>query len=368
MDEKIVLTDDQAMALAISEAYKGAPHVSPNPLVGCVVLNSKNELLATGYHHKYGDHHAEIDAINKLQPDQLKNAKLFVTLEPCAHEGKTPSCAKKIATLPVAEVTYGLVDPNPLVAGQGAAIIKEAGIQVNEYNGNLKSGLNDLCEIFLKNFTEKKMFVAAKVAQSLDGQIALKTGESQWITTEASREYVHELRSWYDAVLVGRGTIEIDNPSLNIRHSVIQKENKLIILDPSTTLIRKIKSGTDYKFLKTHKKENIFFAVKEKNNDFDYQQIDFKNLQQLLNHLWILNIKSLFIEGGAKTYSSFLAENLIDRLHIFTATAVIGSGNGLSWTNGLNTEQLSQKKILKNIKIKIFGKDIYVTGRLVVIR
>ncbi len=365
MDEKIVLTDDQAMALAISEAYKGASHVSPNPLVGCVLLNSKNELLVTGYHHKYGDHHAEIDAINKIAPDQLKNAKLFVTLEPCAHEGKTPSCAKKIATLPFVQVIYGLVDPNPLVAGQGAAIIKKAGIQAVEYQGHLKSDLQDLCEVFLKNFTEKKTFVTAKVAQSLDGQIALKTGESHWITTEASREYGHELRSWYDAVLVGRGTIEIDNPSLNIRHATIYKENKLIILDPSSTLISKIKSGAEYKFLKAHKKEYIFFAVKEKNNDFDYQQIDFKNLQHLLNHLWHLDIKSLFIEGGAKTYSSFLAENLIDRLHIFTATSVIGSANGLSWTNQLSTEKLSQKKIMKNIKTKFFDSDIYITGRLV---
>ncbi len=363
MDEKIVLTDDQAMALAISEAYKGASYVSPNPLVGCVILNSNNEFLASGYHHKYGDHHAEVDTLNKLKPDQLKNAKMFVTLEPCAHEGKTPSCAKKIALLPLSEVTYGLTDPNPLVAGQGAAIIKEAGIQVKEYNGNLKSDLNDLCEVFLKNFTENKTFIAAKVAQSLDGQIALKTGESQWITTEASREYVHELRSWYDAVLVGRGTIETDNPSLNIRHSRILKENKLIILDPTAKLIQKIKSGADYKFLKAHKIENIFFAVNSKNDLFDFQQIEFKNLQNLLNNLWVLNIKSLFIEGGAKTYSSFLAENLIDRLHVFTATAVIGSANGLSWTPGVSTQQLPQKKVLKNIKTKIFDTDIYITGR-----
>lgn len=364
MDEKIVLTEDQAMAFAISEAYKGASHVSPNPLVGCVILNSQNELLASGYHHKYGDHHAEIDALNKLPVEQLKNSKLFVTLEPCAHEGKTPSCAKKIATLPVAQVIYGLTDPNPLVAGQGAAIINKAGIQAIEYQGSLKSDLQDLCEVFLKNFIVKKTFVAAKVAQSLDGQIALKTGESQWITTEASREYVHELRSWYDAVLVGRGTVETDNPSLNIRHSRIQKENKLIILDPNNSLIQKIKAGTEYKFLKARKNENIFFAVKEKINDFNYQQIEFENLQQLLNNLWMLNIKSVFIEGGAKTYSSFLAENLIDRLHIFTATSVIGTSNGLSWTKYLSTEKLSQKKILKNIKTKVFDSDIYITGKL----
>ncbi len=363
MDEKIVLTNDQAMALAISEAYKGAPHVSPNPLVGCVVLSSKNEFLASGYHHKYGDHHAEVDALNKLKPEQLKNAKIFVTLEPCAHEGKTPSCAKRIATLPIAEVIYGLTDPNPLVAGQGAAIIS-AGITAREYQGPLKSDLEDLCEIFLKNFTEKKTFVAGKVAQSLDGQIALKTGESQWITTEASREYVHELRSWYDAVLVGRGTIEIDNPSLNIRHSRIIKENKLIILDPTAKLIQKIKSGADYKFLKAHKSENILFAVNKKTNDFNYQQIEFSDLQNLLNNLWVLNIKSIFIEGGAKTYSSFLTENLIDRLHVFTATAVIGSANGLSWTTDFSTNKLSQKKILRNIKTKIFDSDIYITGRL----
>ena len=224
---------DQAMQLAISEALKGAPFVSPNPKVGCVILDSQGELLSTGYHKKFGEAHAEIEALKNLNPDQLKGAHLIVTLEPCAHEGKTPSCAKTLAKLPIKKVTFGLVDPNPLVAGQGAKILKEAGIEVEEYQGILKADLEEVCEEFLWNFRQKKVFVAVKIAQSLDGKIALLNGESKWITGPDSRQKVHELRAQYDAVLVGKNTILIDNPSLDIRHPKIQKENKVVVLDRS---------------------------------------------------------------------------------------------------------------------------------------
>ena len=272
MDEKIELTAttvkkgdhlsaDQAMQLAIDVASGGASFVSPNPLVGCVVVDQQHRFLAFGFHHKYGEHHAEVDALLKLTSEELKNSIFYVTLEPCAHQGKTGSCAQRLALLPLDKVIFGLIDPNPLVAGQGAAILKNAGKEVLEYQGPLKNDLNELCEVFLKNYIQKKLFVAAKVATSLDGQIALKTGESQWITSPASRSYVHELRSYYDAVLVGRKTIEIDNPSLDIRHPQIKKETVLIILDPQATLLKNINLGKQYKFLTSHKKEKIFFAV-----------------------------------------------------------------------------------------------------------
>jgi len=339
------LTDEQAMALAIHVAKAGAPYVSPNPLVGCTILNSENKLVSTGYHQKYGEAHAEINAINGLSADQLANTKIFVTLEPCAHEGKTGSCAKKLIQFKIKKLIFGLVDPNPLVAGQGAEILRQAGIEAVEYQGSLKNDLEDLCEVFLKNFREKKTFVAMKVASSLDGQIALSTGESQWITTPESREYVHELRSWYDAIIVGSNTIEVDNPSLNIRHPSIQKETKLIILDPESKL-----SGKIFKFQDLHKPENVHI-------------LKFKDLNDVMNQLWALNIKSVFIEGGAYTYSSFLKVGLVDRLHLFMNTSVIGAGNGLSWTKGFGIEALADKKSLKNTKIRTFGSDLYVTGR-----
>jgi diaminohydroxyphosphoribosylaminopyrimidine deaminase/5-amino-6-(5-phosphoribosylamino)uracil reductase len=339
------LSYEQAMALAIYVAKAGAPYVSPNPLVGCTILDSENKLISTGYHQKYGEAHAEINAIKNLSASDLENTKVFVTLEPCAHEGKTGSCAKKLIQYKIKKLIFGLVDPNPQVSGQGAEILRAAGIAAEEYQGPLKSDLEDLCEVFLKNFRENKTFVAMKVASSLDGQIALSTGESQWITTAESREYVHELRSMYDAILVGSNTIEVDNPSLNIRHASIQKETKLIILDPESKL-----AGKKFKFQDLHKPENIHI-------------LKFKDLQSVMNQLWALNIKSVFIEGGAYTYSSFLKAGLVDRLHLFMNTSVIGSANGLSWTKGFGIEALADKKTLKNIKIRTFGSDLYVTGR-----
>ena len=357
------LSVDQAMQLAISEARKGAPFVSPNPLVGCVILDQNQCLLATGYHKKYGTDHAEVDAFKKLTTDQLQKAIFVVTLEPCAHEGKTPSCAKALAKMPIQKVIYGLQDPNPLVSGQGALILKEAGKAVELYQGAFSEQLEVLAEIFLKNFRLKKTFVAAKVASSLDGQIALQTGQSQWITTEQSREYVHELRSYYDAILVGRRTIELDNPSLNIRNPQFYKENKVVVIDPQGKIIQKIAAGQNFKFLTVHKDENIIFAVNKKLQS-SFTQVEFSSLEDLLNKLYNLKIMSLFIEGGAETYSQFLAADLIDRLYLFMNASIIGSSNGLSWTKNFGSTDLKAKKRLQNLEFKNFGADLFITGRL----
>lgn len=339
MDEKVsFLTDEQAMQLAIDEAYKGAPFVSPNPLVGCVILDENNKFLASGYHHIYGGPHAEVDAFTKLSEHQLHNAQVFVTLEPCAHEGKTPSCAKALAKMPLKRVVFGLEDPNPLVAGQGADIIRNAGISCLEYEGDLKPDLEDVAEVFLKNYREKKVFVALKVAQTSDGKIAKLNGDSKWITSEASREYVHELRARYDAILVGRNTIEVDDPLLNIRHPKINKINYLVILDKNLKLAQ---SGRTYKFQQVHAKEKIIIA-----NDFD-------DLEDLLKQLWQKGIRSVFIEGGAKTYNSFLEAGLVDRMYIFTAPVAFGEGI-----------DAPPKLQLKNVKHKTFGSDQFITGKL----
>lgn len=373
MDEKIsfqkydLISPEQAMQLAIQEAYQGAPFVSPNPLVGCVIVDSQHRFLAVGYHERYGFVHAEINALQKLSVNELKDTQFYVTLEPCAHEGKTPSCAKTLAQYPIKKVVYGLIDPNPLVCGQGADILREAGIEVDEYKGPLKTQLTELVEVFLKNFKLKQTFIAAKVAASLDGQIALKSGESRWITSEHSRHFVHELRSWYDAVIVGRKTIELDNPSLNIRHDVIQKENKVIIIDPSAQILEKIKNGTQYKFTQSHKAENIFFAVSkklslDKSLLHRFQILEFSNLVELHQLFWQANLKSVFIEGGALTYSSFLQMRLVDRLHLFLAPQIIGAKNGLSWSSAFYIENLQERLVLKNTQTKKIGADLYMTG------
>lgn len=362
MDEKVISVDD-AFRLALKEAEKGAPYVSPNPLVGCVIVDENHRLLATGYHSKYGEAHAEVDALRKLRPEQLKNATIYVTLEPCAHEGKTPSCAKKLVNFPIKKVIYGLQDPNPLVRGEGANIIRAAGIEATEYQGLLKSDLENLCEAFLKNFYEKKIFVAAKIASSLDGQIALKTGESRWITGPESRKKGHELRARYDAILVGRNTIEIDDPSLDIRHPQIKKENFLIILDPSSSLLKKVQAGNRFRFLEARPQEKIIFAVSSVHSEIKYKQVSFQDLDSLHVQLWGLGIRSLFIEGGAETYSKYFNANLVDRLHLFIAPTIIGAQNGLSWTSSLGIGELTERRILSSLQSEKIGSDIYLTGK-----
>lgn len=337
---------DQAMQLAITEALKGAPFVSPNPKVGCVILNIHGELLSKGYHTKFGEPHAEVEALKGLTREQLTGAHVIVTLEPCAHEGKTSSCAKNLARLPIKKVTFGIIDPNPLVSGQGAQILRAAGIEVEEYQGVLKSEIEEICEEFLWNFRHKKIFVALKVAQSLDGKIALANGESKWITGFDSRQKVHELRAQYDAVLVGKNTVLIDNPSLNVRHSKIQKQNKVVVLDRSGEILKK---AQNLKIFQMHKSENLFVM----------QSYD---LETVLNELWQKNIRSLMVEGGAQIYSSFLTQGLAQRLHLFTAPVLLGQG--INWTENFDLSDMEKKLELKSVKTQLLGNDQYLTGRL----
>lgn len=349
-----VLKPEQAMQHAIMQAQRGAGFVSPNPLVGCVIVDRENRFLAFGYHEKFGEGHAEVNALKKISnATDLEGATVYVTLEPCAHEGKTPSCAKALAKLPLKRVIFGLQDPNPLVSGQGEQILKTAGIKAVEYHedGVLKNSLLELPEIFLKNFTHKKIFVAAKLATSLDGQIALSTGESKWITGPESREFSHELRSRYDAVVVGKNTILQDDPSLNIRHPKINKMTKLVILDRSKTIARQIQEGREFKFLKAHATENIIFPKS-------------KTLTELQYELWGLGLRSVFVEGGAEIISEFLKAGLVDRLHLFLAPVILGSSGGLSWTKSLKISAMHEKIQLKNLQSRAFGTDFYLTGRL----
>jgi len=273
------LTTDEAMRIAILEGARGAPFVSPNPQVGCVILDSESRFLSSGYHEVYGGPHAEVNALRGLTEDELQGAHVVVTLEPCAHQGKTPSCAIELTKHKIAKVTYGLKDPNPVVSGKGAEILKNAHIQVNEYlaqetifQKEIKKDLEELAEIFLCNQIQKKPFVAVKLASSLDGQIALKNGQSQWITGEKSRLYNHYLRACYDALLVGGRTIQLDNPSLNVRYPGLKKQNRVIVLDPKAAVLNRLE---DFELAKIHKKENLLFVLDEqlKNSYSDRKDI-----------------------------------------------------------------------------------------------
>lgn len=376
---------EQAFELALAEARKGAPFVSPNPLVGCVILDANGNFLSKGYHQKYGEAHAEVNALKGLSPESLRGAHVIVTLEPCAHEGKTPSCAKALAKLPIKKVTFGLTDPNPLVAGQGAQILKDAGIEAEELSQksvsnylDLKMQLEKVCENFLWNFRQKKVFVALKMASSLDGQIALQSGESQWITGPESREFVHELRASYDAVLVGAGTVEFDNPSLNIRHPGIEKTNEVVVLDPNARLLNKF---VDLKLMQVRPADHVFWCVASSQKEQCLQTV--KDLQvtpqfifletdslgsfdlpDLMAELYKKGLRSVMIEGGGSTASAFLEAGLVNRLWLFQAPLILGAGYGVSWTRGLKTLSMDRGVRLKYPETLNFGSDRCWTGLL----
>jgi diaminohydroxyphosphoribosylaminopyrimidine deaminase/5-amino-6-(5-phosphoribosylamino)uracil reductase len=376
---------DAAMALAINEAYKGATRVSPNPLVGCVVLDSKGGFVAAGHHEFYGGPHAEVNAVKNLSNEDLKGAHVIVTLEPCAHEGKTPSCAKMLAKLPIKKVTFGLIDPNPLVAGQGAEILRQVGIEADVYQaGDLKLDqemrikLEEVCEAFLWNFRHKKVFVALKMASSLDGQVALKSGESQWITGSESREYVHYLRASYDGLLVGKGTIDFDNPSLNIRHPHIDKKNKVVVIDGEGELLSKY---PDLKVSAAHTSDNVFWCVAEELKEeilkkakhlTNGPQLVFVktkmggdlDLEDLLAQLYKHGFRSILVEGGALTASSFVQSKLVNRIYMFQAPIIMGAGGSRSWTETMRIEEMKDKVFIQHPTYKTFGNDFMITGRI----
>lgn len=367
------MSPDRAMKLAIQEAKKGAPFVSPNPLVGAVLLDAEGNFISSGHHEFYGGPHAEVNALKDVPNEKLKGATIFVTLEPCAHEGKTPSCAKMLAQLPLKKLVFGLVDPNPLVAGQGEAIVRAAGIETENFSHThpeMKEDLEKVCEVFLWNQREKKVFVALKIAQSLDGQIALQSGESKWITNEKSRIKARYLRACYDATLVGRGTVEMDNPALNIRHPHIKKDNKVVVIDPRGTLLQE---ASQLQVTRIHQPQDLFWCVSDTKSEV--HEAGFAhilrikeggdgtlNLQDLLERLWSQGLRSIMVEGGATTAASFLKAGLVNRLYLFSAPILLGGGR--SWTKDLFISEMGQRLVLKSPKTVSFEDDLLITGRL----
>lgn len=200
------------MKKCIALAKNGEGLTSPNPLVGCIVLDKNNNEISTGYHHKYGENHAERDALLKLHNGEEKDGTLVVNLEPCSHYGKTPPCADLIIERGLKKVIIGMQDVNPIVAGNGIRKLQKAGIEV--VSGVLENECKALNEIFIKNMTLNKTFIAIKTATTLDGKTATQSGSSKWITSKLAREEVKKIRNRYDAIMTSSTTILADNPTM----------------------------------------------------------------------------------------------------------------------------------------------------------
>ena len=216
--------DIKYMKKCISLAKRGKSKVSPNPLVGCVVLNKNGKLISTGYHHKFGENHAERDALLKLKKGEAESGTLYVNLEPCSHQGKTPPCTNIIIEHKLAKVIYGMKDPNTKV--NGTEILKKAGIEVVE--GVLKKECEFLNRIFIKNMTQKLPYVVLKTATTIDGKIATKMGDSKWITSDKARKEVYKMRKEFDCILTSSNTVIADNPRME--HSfkcILDKDSRI---------------------------------------------------------------------------------------------------------------------------------------------
>ncbi len=360
------LSPKEAMQMAIDIGKRGAGFVSPNPLVGCVILSAEGKLISAGHHAKLGEAHAEVHALEQIgNQKDLMGAQVYVTLEPCAHEGRTPSCAKKLAKLPIASVTYGLEDPNPLVSGKGLAILRSAGIRVEQFQ-DLEAELAELCEIFLCNVNKKRPFVALKVATTLDAKMASVEGKSQWITGEASRGHVQYLRGCYDAVLIGAGTWKLDDPRLNSRDiRFVNRANRVVLMDPLGETIAKL---SDSNLMRVRPSEELFLVTGTGVKcSLPIRQIELSlnssgqfDLKELMANLFEQQIFSLFVEGGAQVYGSFFNAGLVDRIFNFISPQILGPG--LEWTRDIEPRNLSSSQRLKNSRIESFDEDFLVTG------
>lgn len=319
-----VLSSEQAQELALSVAQRGSGFVSPNPLVGCVIVDKQHRLLSTGFHAKWGGPHAEADAFSKLQTADLQQSTVYVTLEPCSHQGKTPPCADLFLNKGIQKVVVGLRDPNPLVAGQGLERLRQNKIEI-VMPSDFSMRCARLAEIFLWQIQKKRPFVALKVAMSADGKIAGEPGASPWITSVASRLFARAIRAGYDATMIGAETFLQDNPRLDFRDTRWEnkKNPKVVILDPRGR-------AKDFfprsNLAKVIAPENVFFV----------KSVD----EELLRDLYQKGIYSLFVEGGAKTHSLFVKQRLFQKIYCFESPQVLG--NGLSWDVGLQVPNVDK--------------------------
>lgn len=359
--------DEKYMRLAMQLAGNAIGRTSPNPLVGAVIVKD-NRVVGCGWHRKAGTPHAEVHALNQAG-ELAQGADVYVTLEPCAHYGKTPPCAKALVKAKVKNVYGGLLDVNPKVAGKGFKILEDAGIHV-EY-GFLQDELRKQNEVFFKWIEHKKPFIVLKAAMTLDGKIATATGQSKWITNETSRAYGYKLRDIYDGIMVGINTVIEDNPMLTARvdggknpiRIVVDSSlridiNANVVQDKSAkTIVATTDKADKDKILKLQAQDVDVIVVDKDEND----KVD---IEKLLDILGQQNICSILVEGGATLSGSFVAKKLVDKVYFFIAPKIIGGKEAKTPVAGTGILNLQEALTLKDIQIEKLEEDILIIGRV----
>lgn len=359
--------DEKYMRLAMQLAGNAIGRTSPNPLVGAVIVKD-NRVVGCGWHRKAGTPHAEVHALNQAG-ELAQGADVYVTLEPCAHYGKTPPCSKALVEAKVKNVYGGLLDVNPKVAGKGFKILEDAGIHV-EY-GFLQDELRKQNEVFFKWIEHKKPFIVLKAAMTLDGKIATATGQSKWITNETSRAYGYKLRDIYDGIMVGINTVIEDNPMLTARvdggknpiRIVVDSSLKIdinanVVQDKSAkTIVATTDKADKDKILKLQAQDVDVIVVDKDEND----KVD---IEKLLDILGQQNICSILVEGGATLSGSFVARKLVDKVYFFIAPKIVGGKEAKTPVAGTGILNLQEALALKDIQIEKLEEDILIIGRV----
>lgn len=350
------------MKIAIEEAKKGLLCVSPNPAVGCVIAK-ENKIISTGFHQHFGGPHAEIVALKKAKK-KAKGASLYVTLEPCSHFGKTPPCADAIINSGIKEVIAAIKDPNPVNNGRGLDKLKKNGIKV--ITGVLEKEAGNLNREFIRRMKKQRPFITLKLAQSLDGKIATKTGDSKWISSPASRQIAQRLRSKHDAIMIGVNTLIRDNPSLSIRGS--SRQPVKIIVDSSlrTPANAKIfsKDSPGGVIIATTKKAPKSKEGLLKGKGADIIRVDYSiervNLNSLISILSKRGIANILVEGGGELAASLFDNKLVDKIFLFIAPILIGGKDAVTSLEGKGIRKVEEALKLNSIKFKRVGKDFLI--------
>jgi diaminohydroxyphosphoribosylaminopyrimidine deaminase/5-amino-6-(5-phosphoribosylamino)uracil reductase len=362
-------TDITYMQRALELAAMGTGYVSPNPLVGCVVVKD-GRIVGEGYHQRYGEAHAEVHALQAAGA-KAKDAVLYVTLEPCSHSGKTPPCAEAVVRSGVVRVVVAMRDPNPLVDGGGLARLRAAGITCTV--GVCEAEARRLNEAFVYHVTTGRPFVTLKCAITLDGKIATRTGASRWITGPAAREVVHQLRHATDVILVGLGTVIHDDPLLTTRLPHGGGRNPLrVVVDSGLNLPLRAHVATVTPECRT------LVATTEGAPQSRQQQLEARGVEILrcpaydeggveIEALWRMlgarGITSVLVEGGARLSATLLQRRLIDKVLFFVAPKIIG-GDGLSVIGACGVETMEQAIALRNMTSRHVGEDVMLEAYL----
>lgn len=370
--------EEKFMLRAIELAKEGVGKVNPNPLVGAVIVRD-GEIISEGYHARYGELHAERHAFSRLEnPEAARGAQMYVTLEPCCHQGKQPPCTQAIIDHGIRKVYVGSDDPNVLVAGKGIALLRQAGVEVETQV--MKEACDALNPVFFHYITEKTPYVVMKYAMTLDGKIACDSGKSQWVTGERARNHVQETRNALAGIMVGIGTVLADDPSLTCRmpggrnpiriiadsHLRIPLESKIVqTAGEVATIVAATEEGCSKYEEKRYDLEKLGVRVlavpggtcPEGDGHVPSAQnrVDLNALMKILESQ---GIDGILLEGGAALNQSALWAGIVQKIQVYVAPKIFGGGGAFTPVRGLGVEEPSQAFLFRNRRITDFGEDI----------